>query len=226
MPIELRIQIPGGPVPVVGGLFDNPTGTEVPILFAHGAGLDMDQEFMTDVAEALAERGHPVLRFRYPYMERIARGDGKRPPDRFPDLEACHLAASVALAERVDRRRPVLIAKSMGCRVGANLAALGVPCVGLAFLGYPLHAEGKTEDLRDENFGDLELPALFLQGTHDKLADLKLIQKSIEKYSGAATLQVIEGANHSFQVMRAQKLTPLQVRTDLAERVHAWALSL
>lgn len=226
MAIEFRIPLQAAPVPAVGALLDNPDGTAVPVLFAHGSGVDMTHEFMADIAAALAALGHPVLRFRYPYMERISQGHGRRPPDKFPVLEAAHLAASIALADRTARQKPIFLGKSMGCRVGANLALRGVPCRGLAFLGYPLHPAGKPDKLREETFPDLTQPALFLQGTRDDLCDLDLLDKALPNYAGDATLQIIEGANHGFQTLAKQKLTPLEVRTDLAQRVHTWATAL
>lgn len=226
MPIEFRIPFQGGPVPAVGALFDNPTGAAAPILFAHGAGVDMDSDFMADVAMCLAGLGHPVLRFRYPYMELISSGNNRRPPDPMPVLEACHLAAAMALAERTERRPPIFAGKSMGGRVGSHLVPAGIPCRGLAFFGYPLHPEGKPKKLRDDHFDQLDLPALFLQGTRDKLAELDMLEASLQKYAGDATLEIIEGANHGFQVLHAQKKTPLEVRTDLAQRLHTWSKTL
>jgi len=226
MPIELRIPFTGGPIPAVAGLLDNPTGRATPILFAHGAGVDMTSDFMRDVAACLAELGHPVLRFRYPYMERMANGETRRPPDRMPVLEPCHLAAAMTLMERTDGRSPIFCGKSMGGRVGSHLARAGVRCRGLAFFGYPLHPAGKPHKLRDGHFGELDLPALFLQGTRDKLAELDLLDKSLEMYAGEATLQIIEGANHGFQVLKAQNQTDIEVRSDLASRVHTWSETL
>jgi predicted alpha/beta-hydrolase family hydrolase len=226
MPIEFRIPLQSGPLPSVGALLDNPSGTAAAVLLAHGAGVDMTSDFMADVATALAALDHPVLRFRYPYMERMATGESRRPPDRMPTLEACHLAAAMALAERTDQARPIFCGKSMGGRVGSHLVQAGVPCRGLAFLGYPLHPAGKRLKLRDDHFELLDVPALFLQGTRDKLAELDLLEHSLEKYAGEATLQIIDGANHGFQVLMAQKKTPLEVRSNLAVRIHAWSETL
>lgn len=226
MSLTLRLPLHDAPVASVAAILDNPDGGGLPILFGHGSGVDMTHEFMADVAAALAERGHPVLRFRYPYMERMAQSGTRRPPDKFPELEKAHLAAAVELGERTGHQKPVFLGKSMACRVGANLAQRGVPCRGLAHLGYPLHPSGKPTKLRDDNFDDLVVPALFLAGTRDKLSDLDLLRTSLEKYAGDATLQIIEGANHGFQVLAKQGLTPLEVRGDLARRVHAWATAL
>lgn len=225
MSIEFRIAIQDGPVPSVNALFDNPSGPATPILFAHGAGLPMNSDFMEETTQALAELGHPVLRFNYQYMQIMQDSGTRRPPDKMPVLEACHLAAAMALRERVDGRPAAFAAKSMGCRVGSHLAYRGIPCKGLVFFGYPLHAQGKTK-LRDEHWDDLETPALFLQGTRDKLARLDWLRTSLEEYAGETTLKVITGANHDFKLLRAQNKTSLEIRTDLAERASAWIATL
>jgi len=226
MTLELRIPTPDGPIPTVGGLLDGADGAQAPVLLAHGAGLDMTHEFMADVAGALTALGHPVLRFRYPYMQRMAQGEGRQPPDRMPTLEACHRAAAATLSERFPGRPLLLVGKSMGGRVSSHLAATGTACRGLAFLGYPLHPPGKPEKIRDEHFERLLVPALFLQGTRDALAELDLVRTALKKYAGVATLAILEGANHAFELLAAQKRTPLEVRTDLARRVSEWSAGL
>ncbi len=55
---------------------------EVTFLFAHGAGADMEHEFMVRVAEGLNNKGIRVVRFNFPYMVKRAEDGKKRPPDR------------------------------------------------------------------------------------------------------------------------------------------------
>ena len=56
------------------------------IALAHGAGAPMDNDFMTIVAEGLAEHGFRVVRFEFPYMALRRQTGKKRPPDREPVL--------------------------------------------------------------------------------------------------------------------------------------------
>ena len=93
MTIELRIELPeaarGDPaIESVGALLDGADGGELPVLFAHGSGAGMEHPFMAAVAGELAARGHPVLRFRYPYMERMATGANRRPPEFSADRQS------------------------------------------------------------------------------------------------------------------------------------------
>ena len=61
--------------------------TDGPVyVFAHGAGANMNSEFMTQVAVGLAERGIHVVRFNFPYMIKREEDGKRRPPDRAPKL--------------------------------------------------------------------------------------------------------------------------------------------
>jgi predicted alpha/beta-hydrolase family hydrolase len=91
--------------------------------------------------------------------------------------------------------------------------------------GYPLHPVGKPHKLRKDQFPALRVPALFLTGTRDSLADLKLLKRALQKYAGDATLDIVQGANHDFQTLAVQRKTPEEVRDNLADRVVQWLAS-
>ena len=61
--------------------------------------------------------------------------------------------------------------KCYGGRMASMAVAEGMPAAGLVFLGYPLHAPGKPDSVRDEHLYGIEVPMLFLQGTKDPFAD-------------------------------------------------------
>ena len=223
-PRQLHIPVTEGPVGAISALFEDPGPGRKhhALLLAHGAGAGMDHPFMQGMAHHLVELGHPVLRFRYPYAEHMAQTGRRRPPDRMPVLEAAHLAAHLALRDLLPEAPQVFVGKSMGGRVGSHLAARGVPCVALAYLGYPLHPAGKPTKLRDEHFEDLTRPALFLQGTRDKLAELDLLRASLESYAGEVTLEIIQRANHGFQVPVKDGRSADDIHAELAAAIDAW----
>src|ERR1700727_2498998 len=66
-------------------------------------------------------------------------------------------------------------------------------------------------------------PKLFLQGTRDTLADLKLLRPVLAKLGSRATLHIIETADHSFHVLKSSKKTDAEVMRELAETTAAWA---
>ena len=53
---------------------------------------------------------------------------------------------------------------------------------------------------------------LFLQGTRDRLADLGLLQRLIERLGARASLQLFEQADHSFRVPARAGRTEADIR--------------
>ena len=64
---------------------------------------------------------------------------------------------------------------------------------------------------------------LFLQGTRDDLADLSLLQPICKKLGALATLHVIEGADHSFHILKKSGNTDAGVLQELAQTTGGWA---
>ena len=220
----LNIIIPDAGVESVSASLDTPDedAERSVLLFAHGAGAPMTSDFMGAVAEGLAGRGFPVLRFNYAYLELAARENRRRPPDRKPRLLETHRAALATLRERYPERRLVLMGKSMGGRMSTYLAAEGEDCAGLTLFGYPLHPPGKPDKLRSEHFAAIAQPALFLQGTRDALCDLDLLQQELEAFGGKATVETFEDADHDFGVLKRTGRSRAEVRAELVERFDAW----
>ena len=221
---SLRITVPHAAAEWVSALLDQPAedpGRSV-VLLAHGAGAPMTSDFMAAAAEGLAAGGLPVLRFNYVYTELALREGRRRPPERQPRLLETHRAALATIRERYPERRLILAGKSMGGRMSSYLAAEGDDCAGLVFFGYPLHPAGKPEKLRSEHFAAIAQPALFLQGTSDALATLELLERELETFGGARTLEVIDGADHDFGVPKKTGRTRDEVRAELIEKVLAW----
>jgi len=170
---------------------------------AHGAGAGMTHPFMTGVAEELAAGGITVLRFNFPYME--AR---RRIPDAVPVL----LETWKAAMQRVlglGRGLPIVVGgKSLGGRIASMLAAAQgeyFPGAALVFFGYPLHAPGNTDRLRDAHLPQIRAPMLFIQGTRDALARLDLVEALVDRLHPLARLHLVTGGDHSFRVPGAKR---------------------
>ena len=221
-PLTLPIDHPR--IDEVSALWTPPVGVprESAILLANGAGFHMESPWMAAVAEGLAARGFPVLRFNYPYQERGVREGKRLPPDPAPRLEATHERAARMLSERTPEERLILAGKSLGARMSSHLAAKDFPCHALCFFGYPLHPPKKPEKLRSEHFAAIVQPTLFLQGTRDDLCDLDLLRHELRRYGGRATLEVVEDADHSFHVRKRSGRTDEEVREALLDRVVSW----
>ena len=94
---------------------------------------------------------------------------------------------------------------------------------GLAFFGFPLHPPGRPGTKRADHLAKVTAPMLFLQGTRDTFADLRLLRPVCAKLGSRATLHDIETADHSFHVLKISGRTDGEVLRDLAETVVSWA---
>ncbi len=229
MPLDsTKIAIEGATIPAVSGIFDLPerdAGRSV-VLLAHGAGVPMDSPFMEHVAAGLADAGLPVLRFNYTYAERMRIEQKRKAPDRKPKLLAVHRAALATLRARYPGRGVVLAGKSMGGRMASYLVAEGEACAGLAFLGYPLHPQGKPDKPRSEHFPELKVPALFLVGTRDALSKLDVLDTALATYAGPYTKHVIEVGSHDFAVPKRAGRTRREVFAELVSTLVGWERQL
>jgi uncharacterized protein len=205
------IPTPTGEVSAVWHPADGPA-----LVVGHGAGAGMDHPFIVGFCDAVADEGIAALRFNFPYMEA-----GRRTPDQAKNAIGAFRSAFDAAAERSGGRQVLGGGKSYGGRIASMAAAEGMPAVALIFLGYPLHAPGRTDQIRDAHLYDLTMPMLFLHGTKDPFAEPKELAKVVRRLGDRATLVDFEGAGHSFE--RSRKDDPRAVGASLAPHVAAFA---
>ena len=93
---------------------------------------------------------------------------------------------------------------------------------GLVFLGFPLHPPDKPGIERAAHLATAAGPMLFLQGTRDDLAELPLLRPVVAALGSRATLHVIEGADHGFDVLVRSGTTREAVIAELAGTIAAW----
>lgn len=222
-PELLRISVPESGD--VSALWLRPADAAALLLFGHGAGAGMRHRFMESAAAALAAHGVATLRYQFPYMEA-----GGGPPDRTSRLVATVRAACETAAALAGKRGLPLVAggKSMGGRMTSAAAAEApLPGVrGLVFFGFPLHPAGRPGTRRAEHLEHVGLPMLFLQGTRDRLAELELLRPIVTGLDPAATLRVIEDADHGFHVLKRTGRSDDEVVDGLAAAVAGWAREL
>jgi predicted alpha/beta-hydrolase family hydrolase len=203
----------------VSALLQLPPAATACFVLAHGAGAGMDHPSMAAIATELAARRIATLRFQFPYMEKRSRR-----PDPPP---VCHAAVRAAVAEAA-RRAPKLAlfagGRSFGGRMTSQAQAIeplsGVE--GLAFIGFPLHPAGKPSTERAEHLRDVSIPMLFLQGTRDELANLKLLRPLIKRLGTRATLKLLKDADHSFHVPARTGRKDPDVRAEMLDLLAAW----
>src|SRR5439155_22027534 len=136
-----------------------------------------------------------------------------------PAVAAATVRAAVTEAARVAPGLPLVAGgKSFGGRMTSTAQAEApLPGVrGLVFLGFPLHPPGRTGDSRAEHLAQVEIPMLFLQGDRDQFADLKFLEPVDKMIGDRATLQLVEGGDHSFSVAKRSAKTAEDGMTDVA----------
>ncbi len=173
-----------------------PTGPAV--LLTHGAGGDRDGAGLVALASGLAGRGHLVVRANLPYREA-----GRPLPPKAERMVGPFAAIAAGARDSLAPERDWVVGgRSYGGRVASMAVADGrIPfATGLVFYSYPLHPPGKPDRLRVDHWPGIEVPSLFLQGTHDPFCDLDLLRAHLERTGAPATLHVVEGGDHALVV--------------------------
>jgi predicted alpha/beta-hydrolase family hydrolase len=214
---ELKFAV--GSAGNVSALLMRPEAARACYVLAHGAGAGMRHASMEAIAMGLAERGIATLRYQFPYMEK-----GRKRPDP-PALAQATVRAAVAEAAVVCAGLPLLAGgKSFGGRMTSQAQAKapleGVR--GLAFFGFPLHPAGKPSAERADHLAQVKMPMLFLQGTRDALAELRLLEPLVKGLGRKATLHLVEGADHSFHVLKSSGRNDRDVLIEIFDTFAAW----
>lgn len=179
------------------------------ILFAHGAGVPSRSPWMRRYAERMGHFAR-IETFDYPYM--VA---GRRSPDPLPRLIEAHRGALAPLRE--GEAAPLFLAgKSMGGRVACHVA-LVEPVMGVVCFGYPLR--GQNGKLRDQVLLELSTPVLFVQGTRDPLCPLADLEGVRERMRAPNELFVVEGGDHSLELLKGELGRQGTTQTTIEERV-------
>jgi hypothetical protein len=214
-----KLDIEIGNAGPVSALLIHPPQARACFVFAHGAGAGMTHAFMETFAVGLCERGVATLRYQFPYMEK-----GSRRPDP-PAVAQAAVRAAVAEAKRhCGELRLIAGGKSFGGRMTsqaqANAPLAGVD--GLAFVGFPLHPAGKPSTDRAKHLAEIHIPLLFLQGSRDNLAELKLLEPVVKSLGPSASLHVVEAADHSFHVPARSGRNDREVMDEILDTFAAW----
>jgi predicted alpha/beta-hydrolase family hydrolase len=204
----------------VSARFTRPANSQWLLVLAHGAGAGMTHPFLESLARELGEAGIATFRYQFPYMEQR-----RRVPD-CPAVLTATVGAAVRSGLQAAPELPLFAGgKSMGGRMTSQAAAQhGLDGVrGLVFFGLPLHPPNRPGTKRAEHLSAVRVPMLFLQGTRDAFADLELLRPVCSDLGSRATLRVIEGADHSFHMLKSSGRTDADVVGELRQTTAAWA---
>ena len=218
--VQFFVSEKGG---AVSGLLLKPNNATSLLVLAHGAGAGMRHRFMEQAAGKLAERGVATLRYQFPYMEKRTKR---------PDTEAVltdTVRAAITTAKKQAGNLPIFAGgKSMGGRV-TSIAAAKAPLdgvIGLIYFGFPLHAAGRPGIERGEHLANIQIPMLFLQGSRDPLAELKLLKPLCARLDKRSQLFIVEGGDHSFHMLKSSKRSDEEVLDEAVSRAAKWMESV
>ena len=182
---------------------------------AHGAGGHMADGGMTRAAQALEAAGFSVVRFNFPYRD---KGSGR--PDPMPVLKASISTVVARVRSELKPHKLIIGGRSMGGRAASMLAADGFECDGLLLLAYPLHPAGQPEKLRDAHLPQIKVPVLCFNGTRDALCERPLMEKALKNLFW--TMHWLEGADHSFHVLKSSGRTDDDVMAEVGNTARDW----
>jgi len=184
---------------------------------AHGAGGSMADRSVAATAKALTARGIGVVRFNFLYREK-KRGR----PDQMPVLQDTLAAVVEHTRAELRPKRIVIGGRSMGGRAASMLAAEGYSADGLLLLAYPLHPPGKPNQLRDAHLPKITMPVCCFCGTRDLFVTRELMERVLETVPAPWEMHWVDGADHSFHVLKSSGRTDAAVMDDIADMSRRW----
>jgi hypothetical protein len=137
-------------------------------------------------------------------------------------------AAVVARArDELGAPHPLIIGgRSMGGRAASMLAAEGFDADGLLLLAYPLHPPGQPTKLRDEHLPRIRMPVICFNGTRDDFCTPEIMKRVLTTVTAPWEMHWLEGADHSFHVLKSSGRTDADVVNEMADAGTRWASRL
>lgn len=224
---EQRVQLAvpaaaGGSVDAVVHRPDTPAGPHV--LLVPGAGGSLDSEPLVALTELVVGCGHTVVRANLVHHQ-----EGRRAPRAETSVAGFRelLQAARAAVGAVAQGPWVLGGRSYGGRVASLAVAGGTEAAGLLFSGYPLHPPGKPDRLRVEHWPNIGVPCLFVQGDHDPMADLELLETCRRKLPRRSRVAIVTGGDHALRVTAARSpdglpRSPTTALVEVEPAIRGW----
>ncbi|HHO75468.1 MAG TPA: dienelactone hydrolase [Deltaproteobacteria bacterium] len=195
-------------------------GVSPAVIIAHGAGNGMFHPLLAHMANVLAATGYLCMRFNFLY-----RDEDRKSPDGDGVLEATWMHVHQFLRDHPIYKPSSIVAagKSLGGRIAVQTAAEGYMDIrGIIFLGYPLHAPGRKQNLQDTHLYRLRVPMLFFAGSNDVFCDIEELQGVLAKIDAPCILEVIEGGDHSFKLSASSGISEKQVYAKILGSTLSW----
>lgn len=188
------------------------------LVLGHGASTSMRHATMLRIAEALAEQGIATFRYNFPYSE-----NGTARNSNATCVETIRSAVNAA-----HDAEPDLTILAGGHSFGGRMTTTAQSeeplenVKGLVLFSFPLHLAGRPDTKRSEHLSAIKIPMLFLSGTRDELANLDLLEPVVSKLGKAATLRLLDTANHSYKVLKKTRRSTEDIFDEMARSTREW----
>ena len=183
-------------------------------VYAPGAGSNVHDPFGTYACQRLAALGVPSSRFQFPYHQ--AKAFRPDPPGVLEQTWGAVLDAC-----RLPNTRTVIGGRSMGGRIATMIVANGAPVDGLVAFAYPLHQPNKPDRARTSHLSAIHVPTLFVSGTRDTFGTPEELALATAVDEGS-TLHLLDGADHSFAVLKRGGRTKDEVYAEAVDALIAF----
>jgi predicted alpha/beta-hydrolase family hydrolase len=199
-------------------VYEPANGDELAVFVCgHGAGGNMNDRGVLATAKAMRANGIGVVRFDFlPWRGR----------DPMPKLVKTFAAVVDRARAELAPKKLIIGGRSMGGRAASMMAADGFAADGLLLLAYPLHPDGKPDKLRVAHLSQIRMPTLCFNGTRDPLCTPSLMGDALGTITAPWDMEWIEGADHSFHVLKSSGTTDSLVLDRIGKRAGEWAKTL
>lgn len=168
-------------------------------------------------AGELASSKRAVARFNFAYIEQ-----GRKTPGSAAASEQTYREVVDHLKVQMNPKRVFIGGKSYGGRMASHIAAQGIEVDGLVFLGYPLHAPGRPDKLRDAHLEDITARMLFVEGTRDPFCPLETLRTVLARLETPADILVVEDGDHSLKVRKSSGRSTHDAWHEAAGGISEW----
>ena len=193
------------------------------MVLGHGSGTPVHKPHMVQLCDALALQGVATFRYNYPYSE----GMTAYSPDRIDPLDV--LLATTGSAKNAAEALALGLPLFLGGRsMSSQVVSLAVTrekwsnVRGVVLYVFPM----RWRNLLDDTVGHLRrvpAPMLFVQGGRDEeFAELGKLQPVLDRLGDRASLHVIKGADHFYDVPVESGRTRSDALAEVASVTAAW----
>lgn len=217
-------RLPVGSGTEVAAILVEPEDAVALMVLGHGAGTPMQSSVMTQMAEALASERISTFRYNYPYSERM---DADYSPATIDSLDVLIATARTArdAAKALSPDLPLFLGgRSMSSQImSLAMANERWPDVrGMVLYVFPMRWRVVMEDTVS-HLQRVPVPMLFVQGDRDDdNTDLRELRPVLDGLGDRASLHVVAGADHGYNLPIESGRTRLDALSEVASVTAAW----